>query len=99
MLEEILEVVASKWGLLGLGAVLVISGPGRKVVRGAAKGLIKAGLDVSDSAREMVAEMKEQGGDLMAEIQAERKESQAAHAPAPKEEAQHSEKKSKKTAE
>jgi hypothetical protein len=97
-LEEVLEVIASKWGLLGLGALLVISGPGRKVVRGAAKGLIKAGLDVSDSAREMVAEMKEQGSDLIAEINAERKEEQATQE-APKKEEAHTEKKSKKSAE
>ena len=97
MLEEVLEVVASKWGLLGLGALLFISGPGRKVVRGAAKSLIKAGMDVSDSAREMVAEMKEQGGDLIAEINAERKEEQATQAP--KKEEAHTEKKSKKSAE
>ena len=98
MLEEVLEVVASKWGLLGLGALLVVSGPGRKVVRGAAKGLIKAGLHVTDSAREVLAEMKEQGSDLIAEIQAERKEEHAAQVPASKEESQ-TEKKSKKTAE
>lgn len=74
MLEELLEVVGSRWGLLGLGAVLLIAGPGRKVVRGAAKGAIKAGLNVSDAAREFVAEVKEQGSDLIAEVQSERKE-------------------------
>jgi hypothetical protein len=74
MLEELLEVVGSRWGLLGLGAVLLVAGPGRKVVRGAAKGVIKAGLGVSDAAREFVAEVKEQGSDLIAEVQAERKE-------------------------
>lgn len=99
MLEEVLEVVVSKWGLFGLGALLVISGPGRKVVRGAAKGLIKAGMNVSDSARELVAEMKEQGSDLIAEVNAERKEEQTA-APVKTEEVHHhSEKKSKKSAE
>lgn len=74
MLEEILEVLGSKWGLLGLGAAVVFSGSGRKVVRKAAKGVIKAGLSVSDSAREFIAEVKEQGSDLVAEVQAERKE-------------------------
>lgn len=74
MFEELLEVVGSRWGLLGLGAVLLIAGPCRKVVRGAAKGAIKAGLNASDAAREFVAEVKEQGSDLIAEVQAERKE-------------------------
>ena len=74
MLEEFWEVIVSKWGLLGLGAVLMIAGPGRKVVRGAAKKALKAGMNVSDTAREFVAEVKEQGNDLIAEVQAERKE-------------------------
>lgn len=74
MLEEILEVLGSRWGLLGLGAVVLLSGPSRKVVRKAAKGVIKAGLSVSDSAREFVAEVKEQSSDLIAEVQAERRE-------------------------
>ncbi len=73
MLEEVLEVLGSKWGILGLGAMLLV-GPGRKAARGAAKSVIKAGLQVSDAAREFVAEVKEQGGDLLAEVQAERKE-------------------------
>lgn len=74
MWEEILELAASKWGFLGLGAVLLISGGGRKVVRGAAKAAIKAGLDISDSTREFVAELKEQSNDLIAEVKAERAE-------------------------
>jgi hypothetical protein len=92
MLEELWEVLASKWGLLGLGAVLVFSGPGRKYVRGAAKKAIKAGLCVSDAAREFAAEVKEQGSDLIAEVKAERKES--AEQPV-----QHTEKKDKRAAE
>ncbi len=78
MFEEVLELLGSKWGILGLGALLVV-GPGRKVVRGAAKGVIKAGLNVSDAAREFVAEVKEQGSDLIAEVQAERKENTDHH--------------------
>lgn len=76
MLEEVLELLGSRWGILGLGAVLVFSGSGRKAVRKVAKGAIKAGLSVSDSAREFLAEVKEQGSDLIAEVQAERKEAQ-----------------------
>ncbi len=91
MFEEVLELLGSKWGILGLGALLIV-GPGRKVVRGAAKGVIKAGLNVSDAAREFVAEVKEQGSDLIAEVQAERKENNA-------EQLKPANKKSKKAAE
>lgn len=79
MLDELWEVVVSRWGLLGLGALLVVAGPGRKYVRCAAKGVIKAGMSVSDSTREFLAELKEQGSDLVAEVQAERKEAAAEH--------------------
>lgn len=98
MWEEVLELMGSKWGLLGLGAVLLFSGGGRKVVRRAAKGVVKAGLTVSDAAREFVAEVKEQGSDLIAEVEAERKESLQDAKPAAKSE-NHSEKKAKKAAE
>lgn len=102
MWEEVLEVVGSRWGLLGLGALLMFAGPGRKVVRGAAKGVIKAGMNVSDAAREFVAEVREQGSDLMAEVQSERKEAlEKQIKPAQSEEPQAAthEKKSKKAAE
>ncbi|MBX9686497.1 MAG: hypothetical protein K2X27_07330 [Candidatus Obscuribacterales bacterium] len=95
MFEEVLEVLGTRWGLIGLGALLLVSGPGRKVVRSAAKSVIKAGMDASDSAREFVAELKEQGGDLIAEVQSERKEAmQEELKPAAS-----AEKKSKKSAE
>lgn len=74
MLKELTEVLGSKWGLIGLGAALLMSGGGKKAVRKAAKGVIKAGLAVSDSTREYVAELKEQTGDLIAEARAERNE-------------------------
>lgn len=74
MLEEILEIVSGKWGLIGLGALVVFSGSGRKVVRAAAKGLIRTGMEVSDGTREFIAELKEQGSDLIAEVKAERQE-------------------------
>lgn len=75
MLKELAEVLGSKWGLIGLGAVLLMSGGGKKAVRKAAKGVIKAGLAVSDSTREYVAEFKEQASDLIAEAKAEKNES------------------------
>jgi hypothetical protein len=76
MLKELAEVLGSKWGLIGLGALLLVSGGGKKAVRKAAKGVIKAGLAVSDSTREYVAELKEQTSDLIAEAKAEKNESQ-----------------------
>lgn len=96
MLEEVLEVIGGKWGVLGLGALLVFSGGGRKVVRRAAKEVIKTGLNVTDAAREFVAEVKEQGSDLIAEVKAERKEALEEQIKTHKEEEVHAEKKSKK---
>lgn len=75
MLEELVEVLGSKWGLIGVGAILLMGAGGKKVVRKAAKGVIKAGLAVSDTTREYVAELKEQTSDLIAEAKAERNES------------------------
>lgn len=98
MLEELVEVLGSKWGLLGLGAVLLLSNGGKKAVRKAAKGVIKAGLAVSDNTREYVAELKEQTGDLIAEAKAERNEAQSSvHAGINPEPKQHSKKKEHKS--
>jgi hypothetical protein len=97
MWEELWEVIGTRWGLLGLGAVILVAGPGRKYVRQAAKRALKAGLSVSDAAREFVAEVKEQGSDLIAEVQSERKE--AAEQQLKPAEDQHTEKKVKKAAE
>ena len=74
MFEELLEIAGSSWGLLGLGAVLLITGPGRKCARGAVKQVIKAGMIVSDATREFIAEIKEQGCDLLAEAKTEHTE-------------------------
>jgi hypothetical protein len=79
MLEEFWEILLSRWGVLGLGAALVISRQGRKFVRTAAKGALKAGICVSDACRELVAEVKEQGSDLVAEVQSERREAAEEH--------------------
>ncbi len=72
MFEEIFEVLAGRWGL---AALLLFAMPGgRKVARCASKSVIKTGLMATDRIKEMVAEAKEEAGDLMAEVQAERKE-------------------------
>lgn len=97
MLEEVLELTAGKWAFLGLGALIVAAGPGKKIVRGVLKEAVKVGMNVSDTAREFVAEVKEQGGDLIAEVQSERKEAltEKNHSGGKS----HSEKKAKKAAE
>lgn len=51
---------------------------GRKLLKTAGKEAVKAGLIVSDKVKEIVAEVKEEADDLVAEVQAERK-SQAKH--------------------
>lgn len=66
------DLVKSPWAL---GAVLLFGTTGgRKLVRTATKEVIRAGLVVSDRVKEIAAEVKEEADDLVAEVQAERKE-------------------------
>ncbi len=46
---------------------------GRKLLKTAGKEVVKAGLIVNDKVKEIVAEVKEEADDLVAEVQAERK--------------------------
>ncbi len=72
MFEELFEGLAGPWGL---AAVLLLALPsGRKLARRASKVVIKTGLQASDYAKKMLAEAKEEAGDIMAEVQSERKE-------------------------
>lgn len=65
------DAVKSPWTL---AAVLLFGTEfGRKVLKTAGKEVIRAGLLASDKVKEMVAEIKEEADDLVAEVQAERK--------------------------
>ena len=68
-MEEILEALTGRWGL---AALLLFAFPGsRKLARAAAKGVIRFGIKATDQVKEMVAETREEIGDMMAEVKAE----------------------------
>lgn len=69
-MEKIIELATSKWGLAAI--VLFAMPGGRKMLRSAAKEAVKAGLTVSESVKDMVAEIKEEASDVVAEVKAER---------------------------
>lgn len=72
MWSELKDAVKSPWLLAGF--LLFGTQGGRKLVRNATKEAVRAGLVVSDKVKEIVAEVKEEADDLVAEVQAERKE-------------------------
>ena len=78
MFEDLLETVSGKWGLLAL--VLVVMPGGRKLLRTAAKETIRAGIIVTDRVKDLAAEIREEANDVVAEIQAERKDLSKKHA-------------------
>ncbi len=66
------DALKSPWTL---AAVLLLgTNGGRKLLKTASKEVIRAGLVVSDKVKEIAAEVKEEADDLVAEVQAERKE-------------------------
>ncbi len=78
MWEEVMERATGRWGLI---AVVLLAMPGgRKFLRTAAKEVIRAGMVVSDRVKDMAAEIREEASDVVAEIQAERKDTQKKHA-------------------
>jgi len=71
-MEELLERIGGPWVVAA--AVLVATNGGRKLLRSATKEAIRVGLTASDRVKEIVAEVREEAGDLVAEVKAERKE-------------------------
>ncbi len=70
MLEEVWGALSSPWGLVAL--VLVALPAGRKAVRSVARETIRAGIAVSEGAKDLYAELKEEANDVAAEVKAER---------------------------
>jgi hypothetical protein len=74
MLEKLWEAVTGRWGL---AAVVLLAIPdGRKALKSVAKEAIRAGLIVSEGAKDLIAEVKEEASDMVAEVKAERKQNQ-----------------------
>lgn len=78
MIEELMEAATGRWGLIAL-VVLAMPG-GRKMLRTVAKEAIRAGIVVTDRVKDLAAEIREEASDVVAEIQAERKDHQKKHA-------------------
>ncbi len=72
MFEKIWEAFTGRWGLAAL--VLLAIPDGRKALKSVAKEAIRAGLIVSDSTKDLIAEVKEEASDMVAEVKAERKQ-------------------------
>jgi len=73
MLDKLWEAVTGRWGL---AAVVLLAIPdGRKALKSVAKEAIRAGLVISEGAKDLMAEVKEETSDMVAEVKAERKQS------------------------
>lgn len=68
---DLKDALKSPWTLAAL--LLFGTNTGRRMLKTASKEVIRAGLVVSDKVKEVVAEVKEEADDLVAEVQAERK--------------------------
>ena len=77
MFDNLLDKLKSPWLLLG--AALIATKGGRKLMRGASKEAIRGYLTVSDRVKDLVAEVREEASDVVAEVQAEIKEQQGKH--------------------
>ena len=73
MLEELVEALTGPWGVAAV--LLIATNGGRKMIRTAAKEVVKVGMVASEKAKEVMAEIQEEASDVIAEAQAERQES------------------------
>ncbi len=74
MFDKIWGALSGGWGIAAIALLAVPDG--RKALKSIAKEAIRAGLIVSESAKDLVAEVKEEATDMVAEVKAERKQSQ-----------------------
>jgi hypothetical protein len=72
MFEDVLGVVSGRWGLVAL-AVLILPA-GRKAIKTIARETIRAGIAVTEGAKDVYAELKEEANDVVAEVKAERRQ-------------------------
>jgi pheromone shutdown protein TraB len=70
MFENIFKGLRGPWGIL---AILVAATPtGRKYAKLAAREIVRAGIVAAEKVKEVAAEIKEEGADIVAELQEER---------------------------
>lgn len=70
MFEEVVGALTGKWGIAAL--VLLALPASRKAVRTVAREAVRAGIAVSEGAKDLYAELKEEANDVVAEVKAER---------------------------
>ncbi len=74
MSGKIWEAVTGPWGL---AAVLLLAIPdGRKALKSVTKNAIRAGFVISEGAKDLIAEVKEEANEMVVEVKAERKHSE-----------------------
>jgi hypothetical protein len=70
MFESIFKGLTGRWGILAL--LVAMTPTGRKFAKAAAREAIRAGIVATDKVKEIAAELKEEGGDIVAELREER---------------------------
>ena len=70
MFDNILKGLSGRWGILAL--LVALTPTGRKFAKAAAREAIRAGIVATDKVKEIAAEIKEEGSDMVAEVREER---------------------------
>ena len=70
MFDNILKGLSGRWGILAL--LVALTQTGRKFAKAAAREAIRAGIVATDKVKEIAAEIKEEGSDMVAEVREER---------------------------
>ncbi len=70
MFKDFFGGLTGRWGILAL--IVALTPTGRKFVKQAAREVVRAGIVATDKVKEIAAEIKEEGSDMMAELREER---------------------------
>ena len=70
MFETIWKGLTGRWGMLAL--ILAATPTGRKIAKTAVKELVRAGVTAGEKVKEITAELREEGSDIIAELREER---------------------------
>lgn len=70
MLEAIWKGLTGRWGFLIL--VVAATPTGRKFAKTAAKEIVRAGVIAGEKVKEITAELREEGSDMLAELREEK---------------------------
>ena len=70
MFENIWKGLTGRWGILAL--IIATTPTGRKIAKTAVKELVRAGVTAGEKVKEITAELREEGSDIIAELRDER---------------------------